>query len=553
VSRPGGGVGAAVAGIAGGAAVIAALTVASRIAGFGRVAVFSRTVEDGDPTCVATVYQSANTVPNIVFEVVAGGALASLVVPLLAGALAAGDREEASRTASALLTWTLTLLIPLMLLGGLVAGPVMDFLLAGGGQACRAAVTTGTRMLLYFLPQIPLYGVAVVLGGVLNAQHRFLLPALAPLLSSVTVAGAYLVFAALVPVGGRQDLTRLDRASDLALAGGTTLGVLVMALCLLPAVARSGLRLRASWRFPPGVAPRARLLAAAGMVTLAAQQASILVVVRLANGRGGPGAYPAYTYAWTLFLLPWAVLAVPVATSAFPRLSAAAHAKDWARFAAVSAVTIRTVVTLSALGAAGLAATAMPVAGLFRRSMPGDLALGLVAFAPGLVGYGLLALISRALFAADRGRASATAVVAGWVTVIVADLALVAVFPPERTVTALGLGNSIGMTVAGVLLLLALRRTAGDGALTGLRRTAAVAVPAGALAGAGGARVADFVGGDVPGSAVLLTLGLAGLAGLVAVVLFLAVVALLDRPTLRATLARLARRRTAVPDRTSDA
>ena len=291
------------AGVAGGAAVIAALTVASRIAGFGRVAVFSRTVENGDPTCVATVYQSANTVPNIVFEVVAGGALASLVVPLLAGALTRGDRDEASRTASALLSWTLAVLVPLALVGVLVAEPVTRFLLASSGEICPAAVATGTRMLFYFLPQLPLYGVAVVLGGVLNASRSFLLPALAPLLSSLTVAIAYLVFAAVVPVGGRQDLTRLDLASDLALAGGTTLGVLVMAVCLLPAVARSGLRLRPSWRFPAGAATRTRALAGAGVATLAAQQVSILVVVRLANGSGGPGAYPAYTYAWTLFLL----------------------------------------------------------------------------------------------------------------------------------------------------------------------------------------------------------------------------------------------------------
>ena len=348
----------------------------------------------------------------------------------------------------------------------------MGFLLADSGETCRAAVATGARMLFYFLPQLPLYGVAVVLGGVLNAQRRFLLPALAPLLSSLTVATAYLVFAAVVPDGGRQDLARLDLASDLALAGGTTLGVVVMATCLLPAVARSGLRLRPSWRFPPGVAPRARTLAGAGVATLAAQQVSILVVVRLANGSGGPGAYPAYTYAWTLFLLPWAVLAVPVATSAFPRLSAAAQEEGTAAFAALSAVTTRTVVALSSLGGAGLAATAMPVARLFRQSTPGDLALGLVAFAPGLVGYGVIALAGRALFAADRGRASAAAVVAGWLVVIVADVALVAVFPPERTVTALGLGNSIGMTVGGALLLRALRRAAGPAALAGVMRTA---------------------------------------------------------------------------------
>jgi putative peptidoglycan lipid II flippase len=148
----------------------------------------------------------------------------------------------------------------------------------------------------------------------------------------------------------------------------------------------------------------------------------------------------------------------------------------------------------------------------------------------------------RALFAADRGRASAAAVVAGWLVVIVADLALVAAFPRERTVTALGLGNSLGMTVGGALLLWALRRAAGAAALTGVLRTATVVIPAGALAGAAGARLADLVGGNLPGSAVVLTLALACLAGAVALVVFTALVALLDRSTLTDSVARLRRR-----------
>ena len=102
----------AVARIAGAAALITALTVVSRLAGFARTFVFLHTVGRQD---LANIYNAANTIPNIVFELVAGGALASLVVPLLAGAVAAGDTERVNAVASGLLTWVLTLLVPLAL------------------------------------------------------------------------------------------------------------------------------------------------------------------------------------------------------------------------------------------------------------------------------------------------------------------------------------------------------------------------------------------------------------------------------------------------------
>jgi putative peptidoglycan lipid II flippase len=110
-----------VRGVAGAAAVIAALTLLARLAGFGRTLVFTNTV-GADST--GDTYLAANTVPNIVFEIVAGGALASLVVPMLAGGIATGDREQVRRTASALLGWTLLVLTPLAVLIALAAQPI---------------------------------------------------------------------------------------------------------------------------------------------------------------------------------------------------------------------------------------------------------------------------------------------------------------------------------------------------------------------------------------------------------------------------------------------
>ena len=147
-------------GVAGAALLISALTLLARLAGFGRTLVFTNTV-GADST--GDIYLAANTVPNIVFEVVAGGALASLVVPMLAGGIATGDREQVRRTASALLGWTLLILTPLAVVIALAAEPIARLLLGGGSSA---DVELAARFLVVFAPQVVLYGIGIVLAGV---------------------------------------------------------------------------------------------------------------------------------------------------------------------------------------------------------------------------------------------------------------------------------------------------------------------------------------------------------------------------------------------------
>ncbi len=469
--------------VVGAAAGIALVTVAARVVGFGRVAVLSRTL---GTSCVGDVYQAANYVPNVVFEVVAGGALASVVVPVLAASLAAGDRAAAGRTVSALLSWALLVLTPVALLGALLAPTLMRLLLADD-PTCAGAVDVGARLLVVFMPQVVLYGVAVVLAGTLQASGRFLGPALAPLLSSVVVIGTYLLYALR---GRAQDVTDLGRGQELVLSVGTTLGVAVLALGLLVPLRHLGLRLRPTLRFPAGTARRVRGLAASGAAGLVAQQLALVVALRLA-ANADEGSVIVFTVATALFLLPWAVLAVPVATSAFPRLTAAAHEHREADYAGLASTSVRAVLVATAGSAAVLGVAALPVARLLVQGAPGvpstgALAASTAAFAPGLVGYGLLALLTRALYARGDGRTPAVGTVVGWVTVALADLALIATFPDVDRVLLLGLGNTVGVSVAAGLLLLGLRRAAGPPALSGaLRSAAAVAVAAAAAAGVG--------------------------------------------------------------------
>ena len=527
-------------GLARAALGIGVVTVAARLLGFGRVVVFSHSV--GTTTCLGSAYFTANTVPNVLFEVVAGGALAGAVVPVLAGPVEEGDADAAGRTGSALLCWALLVLTPVAVLAAVLARPVVGLFFDSGSAGCDGAEVTAVaaRMLLVFAPQVVLYGVGIVLIGVLQAHRRFLGPAHAPLLSSAVVIAAYLAYA-VQTAGGPAELASLSTARELTLSVGTTLGVAVLSLSLLVPLRRTGLRLRPSLHFPPGVAAKVRRLALAGAVGLAAQQASVVVVLRLADTAQPRGGIVLYNLAWTLFLLPWAVLAVPIATSAFPVLSGRAAAGDAAGYAGTAAATTRAVVLVTAAAAAVLVAAALPTARMLVLGTPGDpdpveLARGLIAFAPGLVGYGLVAHVGRALYAGGAGRAAGVATVAGWLTVAVADIALVAAFPAGWTVAALGAGNTVGMTVAGGLMVRSLgRRTAGAG-LAGVPRALAVAFPAAAAA----AVVGWLVAGLLPVTGTLGSSVTAAVVAAAVVAVFGVVVLVADAEDLR-TLRGLAR------------
>ena len=214
------------------------------------------------------------------------------------------------------------LLTPVSLVIALAAGPLATLLLAGAPRCAHdAIVDVSTRMLVVFAPQILLYGLAVVLYGILQAHRRFTAPALAPVLSSLVVITAYFAF---VPLShGYQHLYQLPRPAELMLSVGTTVGVAALTVTALGPALRLRLRLRPVLRFPPGVARRIGGLAAVGVAALIAQDASVVAVMVLANGHQGQGALVLYNFGWQMFFVPYAVLAVPIVTTAFPALSAA--------------------------------------------------------------------------------------------------------------------------------------------------------------------------------------------------------------------------------------
>jgi putative peptidoglycan lipid II flippase len=532
-------------GLAGAAALISVVTIVSRLLGFARTLVFTGTV---GLTEVGDAYNWANILPNVLFEVAAGGALAGALIPVIAGPLARGMRDDVSRIASAMLGWTLAGLTVLAVLLAALAGPVSG-LAPGTEPEARALIAFLIRV---FAVQLPFYGLAVVLSGVLQAQRRFVWPAFAPVLSSLVVIATY--------VGYGRVLAGADLDAEASSAGGlpdgaaallgwgTTAGVLAMGLPLLIPVWRSGVRLRPALRFPPGVAARARGLALAGIGGLVAQQVSVLATIQLSLAFGGDGTLSAWqTMVQPVYLLPYAVLAVPLATSTFPRLAARAATDDRAGYAPLAAVTTRAVLVAGAVGAAVLAAVAPAVATVYGVIGTGSPALiasvdvPLTLIAPGLLGMGLIFHVSRALYALERGRLAVLAASSGWLTVVVASWVACLVLVPgapdgPAALRALATGSSVGMLVAGLALVLVLRSAAGAEAVAGLPRTLAVLLVGGTLAALVGRWTVDAVESLTDGLPGALVAGAGGAAIACAVVVGL--VAALDRTTLTGLLRR---------------
>ncbi|MGN8246329.1 murein biosynthesis integral membrane protein MurJ [Cellulomonas soli] len=524
-----------VGGLAGAAVMIAGITVVSRLLGFARWGVQAHALGSG---AIGGAYNAANTLPNVLFEVAAGGALAGAIVPVLVGPIAARNRRDVDAIASATLGWTLLVLVPLGLLLAAISGLVGPLLLRDPSPEQIALVQ---YFVLVFAVQVPIYGTTVLLYGVLQAHRKFFWPAFAPILSSVVVIVAYLLYGRLAH-GELDDPGALDPAALTWLAWGTTAGVAAMCLPMLLPVHRLGVRLRPTLRFPAGVGPRVRSLAFAGVGAVLAQQLSVLVLMKVAFARGDEGTYSVFLWTQAVYLLPYAVLVVPLATATFPRLASRASEGDRAGFAHLASRTTRAVLAAAAVGSAALAAAAPAVADIFRALDDGGsselvsaMAPALTWMMPGLLGFAVVFHVSRSLYALERGRLAVTSTAVGWVAVAVAGVGLAAWFVPRApdgpaTLVVLGAATSAGMLLGACATLVALRRAAGAQALDGLPRTVLVLTSTGVLGAVIGRWVTDTVL-SLSGHGWAAAIGAGAGGGVLAAVVVAAALLLLDRGT----------------------
>ena len=527
----------AAGGIARGAAVIAALTIVARLFGLIRTLVFSQTVGAG---CLGTAYVTANQVPNLVYELVLGGAMTSAMVPILARAAERADSDPAERAyvgqvTSAALTWSVIILVPLTLLIVATATPIAIALNPANASAnCDRTdmINATSHMLVVFAPQILLYGISVVLYGLLQAYRRFAGPTLGPAISSLVIIAACLAF---VPLSGGQPLGSLPVSAELVLSVGTTLGVAALVVVGIVPTWRLHLRFRPALRFPPGVARRAGGLALCGLAEIIVVDLASVVAIALANGHGTTGTIVIFNYATQVFTSVSAVLAISVVLSAFPVLSA----RDGPEFDRTSAGSTRAVLLLSWLGTAAMVAVALP-AGRVLASQPDqvpELVQSFVLFAPGVAGFAVIANLTRVMFVIGRLKVAAAGLAGCWALTIVVDVVLVQLVPPHLVAAALAVGNTVGQTAVAIPLVLVTRRICGRAAVQG----AGHAALAGLVAGAVGAGVGVAVCLAAPSGGKLAAAAVAVVATGCAFIAFAVVAYLLDRGDLKAVVARLRR------------
>ncbi len=442
------------------AASVGALTLLSRLTGFARVLVVTAVLGRG---VLGDTYETANTVPNLLFELVAAGALQAVLVPTLVEVLDRDGRAAAERVAGAVLGALAALLGAVAAMAAVAAPWIMRAFTSGTDHATYdAKVELGTLFLWFFLPQVLFYAVGLVASAVLNSEQRFNIPALAPAVNNLVVLATYALFWMLRD--GAPPSLALTSTEKWVLAGGTTLGV--VAFTLLPAVAvvRSGfhLRPRLDWHDPAVRTLGRRGAWAGGQLALA--QVLLVAVLVLANGVAG--GLVTWTFAYAFFLLPIALFAVPVATTMFPSLARSYQAGRSAEMGAALGRGVRTTVVLLVGAAAALAALAWPIV---RLAAFGDARIGglaplahaVAAFAPGLVGYGLLYLFTRASYAAGDARTPFLASAVGTASGVAVMIAAAVWAPDADRAAALAVGYGAAYLLAAVALAIALGRRLG--------------------------------------------------------------------------------------------
>ena len=446
--------------------VMAIGTIASRGTGVLRTIVIAAAV--GSAGQLADAYNIPNAAPNAVYDLLLGGILTSVVVPLLVKAVK-DDAKAGEEYAQRLLTLVAVLLGACTIVAVLFAPFVVDVYGGFTGEQRTLAITFAR----YFLPQIFFYGMSAIIGAILNTRGRFAAPMWTPVLNNIVLIVTGAIFIAVT--AHKHDVT-LTHGQTVLLGVGTTAGVVVQTLALWPSLRASGFRFRPrfDWR---GAGPNS--LSAAGklagwvLVYVVMNQIGFAVVTHLGRAAGaaarahnvGHGdTFSAYNYAYQLFQLPYAIVAVSVITALLPRMSA--HAVD-GRLDAVRtdlSTGLRTTAVAVIPAAIALIALAPQLSEVVFRHhsiTTADaryIAWVIVGFAVGLVPFCVFQTMLRAFYALHDTRTPALINLVATAFNIAADFALYVALPTGWRAFGLALGFSASYWLATLMTVRAVGR-----------------------------------------------------------------------------------------------
>ncbi|GAA2793956.1 murein biosynthesis integral membrane protein MurJ [Saccharopolyspora taberi] len=469
---------------------MAVATAVSRVSGLGAKIALVAVLGLG---VVNDSYTVANTLPTVVNELLLGGVLTSVAVPLLVRAQQEGRRQGESY-AQWMITMGLVLLAAATALA-VAAAPLLTQLYLGSDTRANSALTTAFAYLL--LPGIVFYGLSALLAAVLNVRERFGAPAWAPVANNVVVIATVVVYAVL-PGEISTDPVRMGEPKLLVLGIGTALGIAVQSSIMVVSLRRTGFRFRWRWGWDHRLSEFGELAFWVVLYT-AVSQVGMVVITRV-TGQGTEGSVATFNYAWLLSQVPYGVLGVSLLTALMPRLSRAAAAGRSGEFVADLSLGVRTsavmlmpvsalmVVAGGAIGVSLFSVGAGDVAAADRLGVTlGVLALGIVPFA-------VTMLQLRAFYAMKDARTPT------WINVIMVGFRSVLCYVflltvgPDRLVVAVALAMSLSFVVGAVVGQIWLHFRVGR---LGSRRTAGSVLRSLAASAAGcGCAVAAVAGLD---------------------------------------------------------
>jgi putative peptidoglycan lipid II flippase len=491
------------------AARMGAITVVSRTLGLVRVLVVSAVL---GVSFLGNAFQQANSVSNVLFELLAAGALSAVLVPAFVDLIDREGRERAEQVAGGVL-WVALAGLGVVTVIGVVGAPWLAQLLTAAAppevQADQRALVTD--LLRFFVPQIMLYAAGTIATAALYALRRFAVTAAAPIGNTVVMVACLAAFRA---VAGPDPGLVLSTGEKALLVAAGTGGVLAFVGVLVGAAELAGFRLRPRRR--RGDARVAEVLRHSGWGVVLHTGAGLLLGTAIVVGGGVEGGVVAYQVGWVIFLAPYAVLAQPIHTAILPELVVEARDRGLPQVAASLRWALERMAVLVVPATAGMVALAQPAMRLLsfgeaRGEGSEVLAAAVAGLALGLLPYSAFLLLARGYYALGDSRTPGVVSVAcALVGVAVMVIGAVTVDGSAR-IFVLGLGHSVAYAAGVVVLGVGLtRRTGGSLWPAALGRIVAVSSAVGLAVWWAAERLVDADSGRAADLVVVAGLALVG-------------------------------------------
>jgi putative peptidoglycan lipid II flippase len=335
-------------------------------------------------------FTAANRPAEALFQLIAGGALGSAFIPTFTGLLAKEQGERAWKLASAIANWVFLILMAASLLAAVFAPQIVRYLLAPGFASDPEQMELTIRLMRLMLPTAVVFGLSGLVMGILNSHQVFLVPALTPSMYNLGIIFGVLVLSRSMGIYG--------------LAAGVLIGAVLHLVLQIPSL----LRLKGSYHLElgfdlPEVFHVARLMGPR-LLGVAVVQLNFWVNINLASHMP-EGSVNGLTYAFTLMLMPQAIIAQSIAIAALPTFSAQVALGKLDEMRSSLATSLRGVLLLSLPASLGLVILREPLVELlFERGVFGEESTRLVAWALlwyglGLVGHSVVEVMARSFYA----------------------------------------------------------------------------------------------------------------------------------------------------------